>query len=208
MNWRYRITGMALLFLSVAAFGQTQQSQQATVTDCKTNPWGMSCETKTAPTPYTFNDFMAQLHRYSGSHPSDAPSIGDAIKEIFAEQEREKEKTDTVIFLYCRANPQKDVTNDGQRQSCTDVLEYTKAFCLVNTDDDRCTLAKSKAGVTEAFAKLSSEYRDEDPKQNKKSIQAYYDPLFRKLIKWGCMSFPDMTLTQRDGTPYPCPDAK
>jgi hypothetical protein len=61
-------------------------------------------------------------------------------------------------------------------------------------------------GSDKAFSVLSEDYKT-DPRRNKKDAQMYYDSLFAKRTKWGCMSFPEMTLPQRDGTSHPWPNA-
>jgi hypothetical protein len=130
-----------------------------------------------------------------------------AIKELLAEEKQERESKDTVDYIYCRQNRQGTIKDfEGKPKTCADVIEYTKAFCLVNPSVERCTLAKSKAEVDKEFSVLSEDYKT-DPRRNKKDAQMYYDSLFAKLTKWGCMSFPDMTLPQRDGSSHSCPNA-
>jgi hypothetical protein len=130
-----------------------------------------------------------------------------AMKQLLAEEKKERENKDTVDFIYCRQNQKGSISDYEQKQkTCADVIEYTKAFCLVNPEVERCTLARSKAEVEKAFASLVDDYKT-DPRRNKKDTQMYFDSLFAKLTKWGCMSFPDMTLPQRDGTSHQCPSA-
>jgi sarcosine oxidase delta subunit len=129
------------------------------------------------------------------------------VKAFLAEQKATQDAKETVDFLYCRRNPNGSVAEyQGKPRTCADVVEYTKAFCLVNPEAERCKLAKSKAQVEKAFASAIEDFKN-DPRHTKKDTQGFYDEFFRNLTRWGCMSFPDMILPQRDGTEHRCPDA-
>ena len=158
----------------------------------------------------TANREKAEANRnQNAQNGQQAPQLSaEAIKELLAEEKNERESKDTVDVIYCRQNPKGSITDfEGKLKTCAEVIAYTKAFCLVNPNAERCTLAKSKVEVEKAFSVLSEDYKT-DPRRNKKDAQMYYDSLFAKLTKWGCMSFPDMILPpQRDGTSHPCPDA-
>ena len=206
--------GVALFLAAISTFGQ----QSTTNTDCNVNGQQVNCtSTTTTPPPpsggvlegvtKTLADNRARAEARRDQSAQQAQLSEEAMREMLAEQEKEKENKDTVDFIYCRQNPSRDITNyEGKQEACADVIEYTKAFCLVNPDAERCTLAKSKTEVERAFASLVNEY-NADPRRNKRDGQMYFDSLFAKLTRWGCMSFPDMTLPQRDGTLHPCPNA-
>jgi sarcosine oxidase delta subunit len=208
---------LAALFLltAVSAFGQS-----TTNTDCNVNGQQVNCtSTTTTPTPPTrpsggalegINKTLA-ANRARAEAKKDqnaqAQLSREAMKELLAQEKQERENKNTVDFIYCRQNPKGSITDyDGNLKACPDVIEYTKAFCLVNPEVERCALAKSKADVEKAFAGLINNYNT-DPRRNKRDTQMYFDSLFAKLTKWGCTSFPDMTLPQRDGSSHPCPNA-
>ena len=211
---------VALIFTASNASAQTQ-----TDTNCTTSPdFGAgrttNC-TSTTTTPPSSGGALEGINKALAANRAKAEAKRDqnaqqgpqaqlsqeAIKELLAEQKKERENKDTVDFIYCRQNPKGTITDyEEKQQTCADVIEYSKAFCLVNPEAERCTLAKSKAEVEKAFTSLVNDYNT-DPRRNKKDTQMYFDSLFAKLTKWGCMSFPDMTLPQRDGTLHACPDA-
>jgi hypothetical protein len=217
------IAKVALVLVAVIFTASTASAQTQTDTNCTTSPdYGAgrttNCTSTTTAPPsggvleginkaLAANRAKAEARRDQGG-VQQAPQLSpEAIKELLAEEKKEKESKETVDFIYCRQNPKGGITDfDGKPKTCADVIEYAKAFCLVNPGVERCTLAKSKAEVEKAFSVLSEDYKT-DPRRNKKDAQMYYDSLFAKLTKWGCMSFPDMTLPQRDGTSHPCPDA-
>ncbi len=208
---------IALFLTAVSAFGQ----ESTTNTDCNVYGQQVNCtSTTTTPPPpsggaleginkaLAANRARAEAKRDQNAQQAQQAQLSqEAIKELLAEEKQERENKDTVDFIYCRQNPKGSITDYEEKQkTCADVIEYTKAFCLVNPDVERCTLAKSKVEVEKAFASLVNDYNT-DPRRNKKDTQMYFDSLFAKLTKWGCMSFPDMTLAQRDGTLHPCPSA-
>jgi sarcosine oxidase delta subunit len=209
---------VALCVTAWPVFGQ----QSTTDTSCYVNGRLVNCTstTKTEPPPSGgalegINKALAERRakadanrNQNAQNVQQTPQLSaEAIKELLAEEKQERESKDTVDYIYCRQNPKGSMTDsEGKSKACTEVIEYTKAFCLVNPGVERCTLAKSKAEVDKAFSVLSEDYKT-DPRRNKKDAQMYYDSLFAKLTKWGCMSFPDMTLPQRDGTSHPCPNA-
>jgi len=187
------------------AFGQ----QSGTTTECEDKYNGMTC--KTTPNPPSIGELLNRNLNRKNPQPAAAPATSsglspEAVKAILAEQKAERDAKDTVDFLYCRQNAKGSVTNGETQRPCADVIEYTKAFCSVNTDAERCNLAKSKAEVEKAFTALLSEY-NANPRHNKSWEQSYFGEKFSKLTRWGCMSFPDMTLPQRDGASHACPNA-
>jgi hypothetical protein len=143
--------------------------------------------------------------RRKGVPSTGTPQLSqEAIKELIEEEKKEKETKDTVDLIYCRQNPKASIgDSEGKPKTCADVIEYTKAFCLVNPQVERCTLAKSKVEVEKVFAALADDYNT-DPRRQKRDVQMYFDSQFAKLTRWGCMSFPDLSLPQRDGTMHPC----
>ncbi len=209
---------VALCVTAWPVFGQ----QSTTDTNCYVNGQMVNCTstTKTDPPPSGgawegINKALAERRakadanrNQNAQNVQQPPQLSaEVIKELLAEEKKEREAKDTVDFIYCRQNPKGSITDsEGKPKACADVIEYTKAFCLVNPSAEKCTLAKSKAEVEKAFSVLSEDFRS-DPRRNKKDAQMYYDSLFAKLTKWGCMSFPDMTLPQRDGSSRSCPDA-
>jgi hypothetical protein len=214
---KLQILGAAFFAAAAPMFAQ----QSTTNTNCMVNGQMVNCtSTTTNPTPPTggwlsgFNKALAadraKAEANRGQNPQNVQQSQlspEAIKELFAEEKRERDAKDTVDFIYCRQNPKSGVTDsEGKSKACADVMEYTKAFCLVNPNDDRCTLARSKKEVNEKFAALAADFNT-DPRRKKKDQQEYFDAMFEKLIRWGCMSFPDMTLPQRDGTTHSCPNA-
>ncbi len=212
-----KIVAVLLFATASSTFGQ----QSTTDTNCNVNGQQVNCtSTTTTPTPPTggwltgVNKAMAENRARAEANRSQNPQnvqqsqlSPEAMKEPLAEEKRERDAKDTVDFIYCRQNPKTNVTDsEGKSKACADVIEYAKAFCLVNPDVERCTLAKTKTEVMKAFSVLSEDFNSER-RRNKKDVQMYYDSLFAKLTKWGCMSFPDMILPQRDGTTHSCPSA-
>jgi hypothetical protein len=217
---RLTVMTMALFLIAAQAFGQ-----QST-TNCLVNGQWVNCTTTTTTTTGgSILDSIANPTRTSADREKpdanqkqnlqsvqQSPQLSaEAIKELLAqekmEREAEKEAQDTVDFIYCRRSPKGGLPDsDGKPRTCADVLEYTKAFCSVNPEKERCNLARSKAEVEKAFAALLDEY-NKNAHRNGKWEQAYFGEKFDKLTKWGCMSFPDMTLPQRNGMSHPCPDA-
>jgi hypothetical protein len=209
---------IAFIFTSALSSAQTQ-----TDTNCTTSPdYGAgrttNCTSTTTATPPP-GGWLAGVNKALAANRAKAEAnkdqkaqqagqlSPDAMKELLAEEKKEREAKNTVDYIYCRQNANGSLMDfEGKPRTCADVIAYTKAFCLVNPDVERCTLAKSKAEVEKAFSVLSEDYKT-DPRRNKRDAQMYYDSLFAKLTKWGCMSFPDMALPQRDGTLHPCPDA-
>jgi hypothetical protein len=215
-----KLIAVALIATAWPAFAQ----ESTTNTNCMVNGQTVNCtSTTTNPTPpsggwltgvnkaLAANRAKAEANRDQGTqNPQQSPQISpEAIKELLAEEKQERENKDTVDFIYCRQNPKAGVAgSEGKPRTCADVIEYTKAFCLVNPTLDRCALARSKAEVEKAFAVLAAHYNSTGDKDRKrKDTQDYFDWEFAKLTRWGCMSFPDMTLPQRDGTLHPCPNA-
>lgn len=200
------VVALAIFLTALPALGQ----QSGTTTNCEKSSDGnqMTCKTT-----QTFNpaDFFSP--KKNPTQPQPAAASGptglspDAVKALFAEQKAARDAKETVDFLYCRQNLKGSVMDyEGKPRTCTDVVEYTKAFCLVNLEADRCKLARSKAEVEKAFASAIEDFKN-DPRHTKKDTQGFYDEFFGKLTKWGCMSFPDMILPERDGTEHRCPDA-
>ncbi|MGC1615444.1 MAG: hypothetical protein WA736_12215 [Candidatus Acidiferrum sp.] len=212
---------IAFIFTTALSSAQTKQSQ--TDTNCTTSPdYGVgrttNCTSTTTAAPPA-GGWLTGVNKALAANRAKAEANKDqkaqqagqlspeAIKELFAEEKQEKDAKDTVDFIYCRQNPKSGVTDsDGKPKTCADVIEYARAFCLVNPEVERCTLARSKAEVQKAFAALAADYNT-DPRRKKKDVQEYFDSEYAKLTRWGCMSFPEMTLPQRDGTLHPCPDA-
>jgi sarcosine oxidase delta subunit len=202
---KLKTMAVAIFVTAWPAFGQ----QSGTTTKCEESINGMTC--KTTPNPPTLAEILRPKKHTDQPQTvvAAAPSglSPEAVKEILAEEKKARDAKDTVDFIYCRQNPKGSLTDyEGKLKACADVIEYAKAFCLVNPEVERCTLARSKAEVERAFAALGDGFNN-DPRRNKKDQQRYFDWLFAKLTKWGCMSFPDMTLPQRDGTLHPCPNA-
>lgn len=212
-------SGMIALALSVMAwptFGQ----QSTTDTNCMVNGQMVNCtSTTTNPTPPSggwltgmTKAMAANRERAAANRNQNAQSgqqtpqlSPEAIKELLAEEKTERDTKDTIDFIYCRQNPKGNITDsEGQSKTCANVIEYTKAFCSVNPEADRCNLAKSKADVEKVFVAAADTY-----KANKRRAgnDEYFADKFAKLTKWGCMSFPDMILPQPDGTSHPCPNA-
>jgi len=205
MRWLLA-TAIAVPIMAGMSFGQSD----TTNTNCNVNGDSVNC-TSTTQRPIQFPKL--------GQGTGDAKTSADAMKEVLAEQKKERDAKDTVDYLYCRQNPKGSIMDYQEKQrTCADVIAYTKAFCLANPvttepwlpvspeGAERCSLARSKAEVDKKFAVLADDY-SHDPRRNKRDGQNYFDSLFTTLTKWGCMSFPDMTLPQRDGTMHPCPDA-
>ena len=200
-----------VLFLLVAActtFGQ----QSGTTTECEKVLDKMTC--KTTPTPPTPSG-LGEIFRPKKEKDTDQPQTvvaaapsglsPEAVKAYLAEEKAMQDAKDTVDFIYCRQNPKSNVTDNEKQKACADVIEYTKAFCSVNPTEDRCTLARSREEVQKAFAPFVNQYNS-DPHRSRPYEQSYYSERFAKLIKWGCMSFPDMVLPEKEGT-YACPNA-
>lgn len=209
--------GLALFVIACPVFGQ----QSTTDTNCYVNGQLVNCTstTKTDPPPsggawegiskaLADRRAKAEANRNENAQNAQQSQLSvEAIKAILAEEKKEKEAKDTVDFIYCRQSPKSSIADsDGQPKTCADVIEYTKAFCSVNPDAERCTLAKSKAEVDKAFATLLNQYNS-DNHRTRAWEQSYYGERFAKLTKWGCMSFPDMVLPERDGASHPCPNA-
>jgi sarcosine oxidase delta subunit len=205
------------LFLTAwPTFGQ----QSTTDTNCMVNGQMVNCtSTTTNPTPpsggwltginkaMAANREKAEANRNQNAGQQTPQLSPEAIKELLAEEKKERDDKDTVDFIYCRQNPKGNITDSkGQSRTCIDLIEYTKAFCSVNPEAERCALAKSKAEVEKAFAALVDEY-NANTHRGRGWEQAYFGEKFARLTKWGCMSFPDMTLPQRDATSHPCPNA-
>jgi hypothetical protein len=198
-----------LVLVLVATACDVSAQQAGTTTDCDEKVGGgVTC--KTTQTPPTLAERLFPKH--TDSKPQTvvaAPPSGlspEAVHAILAEEKARRDAKDTVDYIYCRQNPKGNVADgDGKQKTCTDVIEYTKAFCSVNPAVDRCTLARSRAEVEKAFTALLNQYNS-DPRRNKPWEQSYYGESFAKLTRWGCMSFPDMVLPQREGT-HPCPNA-
>jgi sarcosine oxidase delta subunit len=211
------------VFFFRGTFCSAQTPQSKTETNCTTSPdYGAgrttdcTSTTTTAPPPggwlaginkaIAANRAKAEANRDQKGQQTGQLSAG-AIKELLAEEKQEREAKDTVDYIYCRQNPKGSITDsDGKAQSCGDVLAYTRAFCSVNPQAERCTLAKSKAEVDKAFAALLDQYNS-DNHRNRAWEQSYYGERFAKLTKWGCMSFPDMVLPGPNGSSHACPDA-
>jgi sarcosine oxidase delta subunit len=205
---------VGLFLMALPTFGQ----QSTTDTDCTVNDQRINCTSKTKTEPPPPEDFFTEFKRHQAEKRARAEANRDpqaeqaklsqeAMKERLAEEKKEREAKDTVDFIYCRQNPKGGITEtEGKLKTCADIIDYTKAFCSVNPEVERCTLAKSKPEVEKAFAALVDEYNT-NAKRNKKWEQAYFGEKFAKLTKWGCMSFPDMVLPQRDGGMHPCPNA-
>ncbi len=219
------IAKVALVLVAVVFTTSTASAQTQTDTNCTTSPdYGVGRTTNCTSTTKTeppsggwltgvskalaANRAKAEANRdHNAQHVQSSQLSPEAIKQILAEEKKEREAKDTVDFIYCRQNPKGSITDfEGKLNTCADVIEYTKAFCSVNTEVERCTLARSKAEVEKAFAALVDEYNT-NTHRTRSWEQAYFGEKFAKLTKWGCMSFPDMTLPQRDGTSHPCPSA-
>jgi len=201
------IIALALFVTPWPAFGQ----QSGTTTECEKQLDKLVCKTQQNPPSLaeTLDFSKRNANRpQAAAAPSGPPQISpEAVKEILAEEKKVRDAKDTVDFIYCRQNQKGGITDsEGKPKTCADVIEYTKAFCSVNPEVDRCNLAKSKSEVEKAFAALVDEYNT-NTHRNRNWEQAYFGEKFAKLTKWGCMSFPDMTLPQRNGTSHPCPNA-
>jgi sarcosine oxidase delta subunit len=209
---------MTLCVTAWPVFGQ----QSTTDTNCYVNGQMVNCTstTKTEPPPSGgawegINKALAErrakaeaARNQNGQNAQQTPQLSaEAVKELLAEEKKERDAQATVDFIYCRQNQKGSITDsNGQPKGCADVIEYTKAFCSVNTEAERCTLAKSKAEVEKAFATLLNQYNS-DTHRSRAWEQSYYGERFAKLIKWGCMSFPEMILPDRDGASHSCPNA-
>jgi len=219
------IAKVALVLVAVVFTTSTASAQTQTDTNCTTSPDNggggtTRCTSTTNPTPsggwltgvskaLAANRAKAEANRdHNAQNVQQSPQLSpEAIKQILAEEKKEREAKDTVDFIYCRQNPKGSIADsEGKSKTCADVIEYAKAFCSVNPEVERCTLAKSKVEVEKAFAALVDEYNT-NTHRTRNWEQGYFGEKFAKLTKWGCMSFPDMTLPQRDGTSHPCPSA-
>lgn len=203
MKNRGAILVLFLLVAACTAFGQ----QSGTTTECEKSINGMTC--KTTPNPPTLAEILRpKKHTDQPQTAVAAAPSGlspEAVKAFLAEEKATREAKDTVDFIYCRQNPKGNVTDDEKQKACAEVIEYTKAFCSVKPAEDRCNLARSRDEVQKAFAALVDEYTTNTHK-NRNWEQSYFSEKFAKLTKWGCMSFPDMVLPQKEGT-HPCPNA-
>jgi hypothetical protein len=189
---------------------------QKTETNCHKDDITGDVPCTTGPAqPKTVGEAIAKaLAPKSASSPSiqqvqtGPPQISpEAVKELLAGMKKERDEKDTINFLLCRQNPKSNVTDyDGQAKSCDETIEYTKAFCAVNTAAERCNLARTKEEVQKAFAALVDEYNTNEHR-HKAWEQSYFSEKFAKLTRWGCMSFPDMTLPQMDAGQHSCPNA-
>jgi sarcosine oxidase delta subunit len=209
---------LALLVTAWPAYGQ----QSTTDTNCYVNGQLVNCTstTKTEPPPsggwlagvnkaMAANRAKAEANRNQNTqNTQQSPQLSpEAIKELLAEEKQERDAKETVDFIYCRQNPKGNITDsNGQPQACADVIAYTKAFCTVNTEANRCNLATSRTEVERAFADAAKAYNDKDNKRHAGN-EEYFTEKFAKLTRWGCMSFPDMVLPQKDGSFHPCPNA-
>jgi sarcosine oxidase delta subunit len=219
------IAKVSLILVAVMFTASTASAQTQTDTNCTTSPdYGAgrttNCTSTTTPPPpsggvleginkaLAANRAKAEAKRDQNTQQAHQAQLSqEAIKELLAEEKKEREAKDTVDFIYCRQNPKGNITDsEGKLKTCADAIEYTKAFCSVNPEVERCTLAKSKVEVEKAFAALVDEYNT-NTHRNRNWEQAYFGEKFAKLTKWGCMSFPDMTLPQRDGASHVCPNA-
>jgi hypothetical protein len=220
------IAKVALVLVAVIFTASTASAQTQTDTNCTTSPdYGAgrttNCTSTTTPPPsggvfeginkaLAANRAKAEARRDQNTQAGvqQAPQLSpEEIKELLTEEKKEREAKDTVDFIYCRQNPKGGITDsEGKSRACADIIGYGKAFCSVNPEAERCTLAKSKGEVETAFAALVNEYNT-NPHRNRAWEQAYFGEKFAKLTKWGCMSFPDMTLPQRDGASHACPNA-
>jgi len=211
-------TSLIAVALFLAAW-PTLGQESKTHTNCYVNDQWIDCSSTTRTSPPPSGGFWGGLNKAMADrrakadtnrdqNAQQAPQLSpEAIKELLAEEKKEREAKDTVDFIYCRQNPKSGITDsEGKRETCAEVIEYTKAFCSVNPEVERCNLAKSKAEVEKAFAALVDEYTT-NTHRNRDWEQRYFAEKFAKLTKWGCMSFPDMTLPQRDGTLHACPSA-
>jgi hypothetical protein len=182
------LVALALFVTAWPLFGQ----QSTTDTNCYVNGQMVNCTstTKTEPPPsggaleginkaLAERRAKAEANRNQNAQNAQSSQLSaEAIKELLAEEKQERESKDTVDYIYCRQNRQSSIKDfEGKPKTCADVIEYTKAFCLVNPSVERCTLAKSKAEVEKAFSVLSEDYKT-DPRRNKKDAQMYYDSLF------------------------------
>ena len=218
MKWRS--SAIATLMMVGISVGLTFGQQSGTTeTNCQLSGNNVNCTSQHLP---SFDDGRNLFGKHSSESKPPSADAGqlspEAVKELLAEEKKQRDAKDTVDYIYCRQNAKGSITDSaGKTKTCADVIEYTKAFCLVNPvltspwlpatpEAERCSLAKSKAQVEKAFATLADDY-NHDPRRNKRDIQMYFDSLFATLTKWGCMSFPEMTLPQREGTLHPCPDA-
>ncbi|GEM_PF-3554475 len=204
MKWT--MLAVAVFLTACPTFGQ----QASTTTTCDKDV-GDHVVCKTEQTPPTLAEILSPKKHAAQPQPvATAAPTGlspEAVKAFLAEQKGMQEAKDTVDFIYCRQNPKGTITDsNGQPRVCGDVLAYTKAFCSVNPQAERCTLAKSKAEVERAFAALLNQYNS-DNHRSRPWEQSYYGERFAKLTKWGCMSFPDMVLPGPDGSSHSCPDA-
>jgi len=205
MKNRGAILFLVLLVAACTAFGQ----QTGTTTECEKSYDGDKMTCKTTPTPPTLAEILRPKKHTDQPQTvvAAAPSglSPEAVKAFLAEEKATRDAKDTVDFIYCRQNPKGNFTDNEKQKACADVIEYTKAFCSVNPTEERCTLARSREEVQKAFAALVNQYNS-DPHRSRPWEQSYYGESFAKLTKWGCMSFPDMVLPQKEGT-HACPNA-
>ena len=209
-----RLIAAACFFTAWPVFGQ----QSTTNTNCTATGSNVDCTSTTRQDAggggwltgfnkaLAANRAKAEANRQQAPVNVQQPQVSpEAIKELFAQVKQEKDAKDTVDFLYCRQNPKSGISDyEGKAKTCSEVIEYTKAFCALNIEDGRCKLAKSKAEVTKAFASLVDGWNSE---KRKNKEHDYYAEEFAKLTKWACMSFPDMVLPQIDGDTHFCPNA-
>src|SRR6266404_2776498 len=210
---------MAVILFVTAwpTFGQ----QSTTNTNCMVNGQMVDCRSTTTNETPPSGGWLSGVNKALAANRAKADAKRDqnveniqqsqlspeAIKELFAQEKQARDAKDTVDFIYCRQSPKSGITDfDGKSKTCGDVIEYTKAFCAVNPEVGRCNLAKSKAEVEKAFAALVDNYNS-NKHRNGSWEQGYYSNKFAELTKWGCMSFTDMTLPQRDGAVHSCPSA-
>jgi hypothetical protein len=147
------------LFAAVTALGQ----QSTTDTNCYVNGQIVNCTSRTQTEQPPSGGLLAGMNKALADHRAktdanrnqggqtaqqSAQLSPEAVKELLAEEKQDREAKETVDFIYCRQNPKSSLTDsDGKAKACADVIEYSKAFCSVNPDAERCNLAKSKAEV-------------------------------------------------------------
>src|SRR6267378_6219299 len=148
------ITRAALVLIAFIFTTAISSAQTQTETNCTTSPDnGMSrttnCTSTTTPPPGGWlagvNKALAENRAKTGATKDQTQQAGlsaEAMKELLAEEKKERETKATVDYIYCRQNVNGSITDfEGNPRTCSDVIAYTKAFCLVNSDVERCTLA-------------------------------------------------------------------
>jgi hypothetical protein len=199
---------LPLLFFSGAVRAQMGVMDPDTV--CKYNDLlnQLECKKvevdKPVPSGYeilskALNDWNKKLDALRAARAAQ-PAPVQAVRPAPANPDPDYQKN-LLDFIHCRQQPN-GVALDKQKP-CSEVFDYTRAYCVVNPEKLRCNLAKSKEEITKAFDALVSEYRADKYRDRHSD---YFGAKFHRYTEWACMSFPDLVVPQQDGQ-HSCPDA-